>query len=75
MSVHDSSYLPAGGQLSADLKQAYLPLIDHQTCTSSGWWGSTVKTSMVCAGGGSLSGCQVRRAALRNHKGSRKDSP
>ncbi|XP_046882386.1 chymotrypsin-like elastase family member 1.3 isoform X2 [Hypomesus transpacificus] len=47
-----------GGQLSADLKQAYLPVVDHQTCTSSGWWGSTVKTSMVCAGGGSLSGCQ-----------------
>ncbi|XP_067085510.1 elastase-1-like [Osmerus mordax] len=47
-----------GGQLSAELKQAYLPVVDHKTCTSSGWWGSTVKTSMVCAGGGSLSGCQ-----------------
>ncbi|KAG9340603.1 hypothetical protein JZ751_021158 [Albula glossodonta] len=47
-----------GGQLSADLKQAYLPVVDHQTCSSSSWWGSTVKTNMVCAGGGSLSGCQ-----------------
>lgn len=49
----------AGGQLSAQLKQAYLPVVDHKTCTSYGWWGSTVKSSMVCAGGGSESGCQV----------------
>uniref|UniRef100_A0A3P9HJS6 pancreatic elastase n=1 Tax=Oryzias latipes TaxID=8090 RepID=A0A3P9HJS6_ORYLA len=47
-----------GGQLSAQLKQAYLPVVDHNTCSSSGWWGSTVKSSMVCAGGGSESGCQ-----------------
>nr|XP_057911088.1 elastase-1-like isoform X1 [Doryrhamphus excisus] len=46
-----------GGSLSPQLKQAYLPLVDHKTCTSSGWWGSTVKTSMVCAGGSSESGC------------------
>ncbi|XP_008319344.1 elastase-1-like, partial [Cynoglossus semilaevis] len=47
-----------GGQLSAQLKQAYLPVVDHRTCSSSGWWGSTVKDTMVCAGGGSESGCQ-----------------
>uniref|UniRef100_A0A673BKZ4 pancreatic elastase n=1 Tax=Sphaeramia orbicularis TaxID=375764 RepID=A0A673BKZ4_9TELE len=47
-----------GGQLSAQLKQAYLPVVDHKTCSSYGWWGSTVKNSMVCAGGGSESGCQ-----------------
>ncbi|KAL6112577.1 cela1 [Pungitius sinensis] len=47
-----------GGQLSAQLKQASLPLVDHRTCSSSGWWGSTVKDSMVCAGGASDSGCQ-----------------
>jgi len=46
-----------GGNISAQLKQAYLPLVDHKTCTSSGWWGSTVKTSMVCGGGGADSGC------------------
>nr|XP_055072957.1 chymotrypsin-like elastase family member 1.6 [Misgurnus anguillicaudatus] len=46
-----------GGSLSAQLKQAYLPLVDHQTCSSSGWWGSTVKNTMVCAGGGRDSGC------------------
>ncbi|KAG7226694.1 hypothetical protein INR49_014042 [Caranx melampygus] len=47
-----------GGQLSAQLKQAYLPTVDHKTCSSYGWWGSTVKDTMVCAGGGSESGCQ-----------------
>ncbi|MCJ8744505.1 hypothetical protein PDJAM_G00119460 [Pangasius djambal] len=47
-----------GGQLSAKLKQAYLPVVDHQTCSSSSWWGSTVKTTMVCAGGYNESGCQ-----------------
>uniref|UniRef100_A0A7N8XA92 pancreatic elastase n=1 Tax=Mastacembelus armatus TaxID=205130 RepID=A0A7N8XA92_9TELE len=46
-----------GGQLSALLKQAYLPIVDYQTCSSPLWWGSTVKTSMVCAGGSSNSGC------------------
>uniref|UniRef100_UPI003AAD2C32 elastase-1-like n=1 Tax=Centroberyx gerrardi TaxID=166262 RepID=UPI003AAD2C32 len=47
-----------GGQLSSQLKQAYLPVVDHKTCSSGGWWGGSVKTTMVCAGGGSLSGCQ-----------------
>ncbi|XP_040889559.1 elastase-1-like [Toxotes jaculatrix] len=46
-----------GGSLSSQLKQAYLPVVDYQTCSSSGWWGSTVKTTMVCAGGGAESGC------------------
>uniref|UniRef100_A0A8C2ZB62 pancreatic elastase n=1 Tax=Cyclopterus lumpus TaxID=8103 RepID=A0A8C2ZB62_CYCLU len=46
-----------GGQLSAQLKQASLPIVDYKTCTSYGWWGSTVKNSMVCAGGGRDSGC------------------
>ncbi|CAB1353261.1 unnamed protein product [Coregonus sp. 'balchen'] len=46
-----------GGSLSNSLKQALLPSVDHQTCSSSGWWGSTIKTSMVCAGGGANAGC------------------
>ncbi|XP_029358703.1 elastase-1-like [Echeneis naucrates] len=46
-----------GGSLSATLKQAHLPLIDHATCSSSSWWGSTVKTTMVCAGGAAEAGC------------------
>ncbi|XP_029103542.1 elastase-1-like [Scleropages formosus] len=51
-------YTQSGGQLSASLKQAYLPLVDYSTCSRSDWWGSTVKTTMVCAGGGSDSACQ-----------------
>lgn len=51
----------AGGSLSAKLKQAYLPVVAHSTCSRSDWWGSTVKNTMVCAGGGSLSGCNVRK--------------
>ncbi|XP_071349405.1 elastase-1-like isoform X2 [Trachinotus anak] len=46
-----------GGSMSARMRQAQLPSVDHETCTSSGWWGSTVKTTMICAGGGSRSGC------------------
>ncbi|KAM3877801.1 elastase-1-like [Diretmus argenteus] len=46
-----------GGSLSAQLKQAYLPLVDHKTCTSPSWWGSSIKTTMVCGGGAAESGC------------------
>ncbi|XP_027563495.1 chymotrypsin-like elastase family member 1, partial [Neopelma chrysocephalum] len=47
------------GQLSSVLLQAYLPVVDYQTCSSSAYWGSTVKNTMVCAGGdGVRSGCQ-----------------
>ncbi|XP_044534331.1 chymotrypsin-like elastase family member 1 [Gracilinanus agilis] len=47
------------GQLAETLQQAYLPVVDYATCSSSSYWGSTVKTTMVCAGGdGVRSGCQ-----------------
>ncbi|XP_063072448.1 elastase-1-like [Engraulis encrasicolus] len=46
-----------GGSLSAQLKQAYLPIVSHNVCSSSGWWGGSVKTTMVCAGGYAESGC------------------
>ncbi|XP_009703340.1 PREDICTED: chymotrypsin-like elastase family member 1, partial [Cariama cristata] len=47
------------GQLSSVLLQAYLPVVDHQVCSTSTYWGSTVKTTMVCAGGDGIhSGCQ-----------------
>lgn len=50
----------ANGQLSQTLQQAYLPSVDYSICSSSSYWGSTVKTTMVCAGGdGVRSGCQV----------------
>ncbi|NWU73819.1 CELA1 elastase, partial [Pterocles burchelli] len=47
------------GQISRVLLQAYLPVVDYQTCSSASYWGSTVKNTMVCAGGdGVRSGCQ-----------------
>lgn len=49
----------ADGGMSTRMRQVLLRSVDHQTCTSSGWWGSTVKTNMICAGGGSQSGCNV----------------
>ncbi|NWX92856.1 CELA1 elastase, partial [Nothoprocta pentlandii] len=39
------------GALSSVLLQAYLPIVSYQTCSSSSYWGSTVKNTMVCAGG------------------------
>lgn len=46
-------------QLSLQLKQAYLPVVDHDTCSQEDWWGGLVKDSIVCAGGGDDSGCHV----------------
>ncbi|XP_003280000.2 chymotrypsin-like elastase family member 2B [Nomascus leucogenys] len=37
--------------LPDDLQQGRLLVVDYATCSSSGWWGSTVKTNMICAGG------------------------
>ncbi|XP_030647118.1 chymotrypsin-like elastase family member 2A [Chanos chanos] len=47
-----------GGPISDTLQQALMPVVDHSTCSKWDWWGSTVKTSMVCAGGdGVVAGC------------------
>ncbi|XP_072516230.1 elastase-1-like [Salminus brasiliensis] len=47
-----------GGFLSAQLRQASLPTVDHATCTSSTWWGTAVKSTMICAGGaGTTAAC------------------
>ncbi|NP_001020358.1 chymotrypsin-like elastase family member 1.4 precursor [Danio rerio] len=47
-----------GGSTSSQLKQALLPVVDHNTCSRSDWWGSIVKDTMICSGGGEVSGCQ-----------------
>lgn len=52
-------FCPAGGSLSPVLKQAYLPVVDYQTCSSPSWWGSTVNNNMVCGGDGKEAGCNV----------------
>ncbi|XP_062979196.1 chymotrypsin-like elastase family member 1 [Elgaria multicarinata webbii] len=47
------------GQLASVLQEAYLPVVDYATCSNPSYWGSTVKNTMVCAGGdGTRSGCQ-----------------
>ncbi|XP_056418650.1 chymotrypsin-like elastase family member 1 [Hyla sarda] len=40
-----------GGSLATVLQQVTLPVVAHATCSLSSWWGSTVKTTMICAGG------------------------
>lgn len=60
-------FCPAGGSLSPVLKQAYLPVVDYQTCSSPSWWGSTVNNNMVCGGDGKEAGCNVS-FILRNKK-------
>ncbi|XP_063071168.1 elastase-1-like [Engraulis encrasicolus] len=47
-----------GGNISPQLKQAYLPVVSHDVCSSNGWWGSYVRNTMVCAGGYDEAGCQ-----------------
>ncbi|PKU30332.1 hypothetical protein llap_19364 [Limosa lapponica baueri] len=48
----------AGGPLADVLQQALLPVVDYETCSQRDWWGSNVRTTMVCAGGdGVVSGC------------------
>lgn len=41
------------------LQQALLPVVEHSKCSQSDWWGNIVKTTMVCAGGDIISGCNV----------------
>ncbi|XP_040281849.1 chymotrypsin-like elastase family member 1 [Bufo bufo] len=40
-----------GGPLATILQQATLPVVAHSTCSLSSWWGTNVKTTMICAGG------------------------
>lgn len=62
------------------LQQALLPVVDYETCSQRDWWGSNVRTTMVCAGGdGVVSGCNVSagrprgpRAGMGNGTGARK---
>ncbi|XP_078499119.1 chymotrypsin-like elastase family member 2A [Lissotriton helveticus] len=50
--------LQTNGASPDRLQQGRLLVVDHATCSRSDWWGGTVKTSMVCAGGdGIISSC------------------
>ena len=60
-----SSLCLAHGPMPDKLQQALLPVVEHSVCTQSDWWGGTVKSTMVCAGGDVVSGCNVCEAATR----------
>ncbi|XP_068121228.1 chymotrypsin-like elastase family member 1 [Hyperolius riggenbachi] len=50
--------LSTGGSSPSILQQAPLPVVAHSTCSTRSFWGTTVKTTMVCAGGnGTQAGC------------------
>ncbi|XP_020838629.1 chymotrypsin-like elastase family member 3B [Phascolarctos cinereus] len=49
--------LYTNGPLPDVLQQAVLPVVDHEHCSQRDWWSSSVKTTMVCAGGDIRSGC------------------
>ncbi|XP_008571074.1 PREDICTED: chymotrypsin-like elastase family member 2A [Galeopterus variegatus] len=50
--------LQTNGILPDILQQGRLLVVSHTKCSSSDWWGSSVKTNMVCAGGdGVISSC------------------
>lgn len=55
----------AHGPMPDKLQQALLPVVGHGVCSQSDWWGSFVKTTMICAGGDVVSGCNVREEAQR----------
>ncbi|XP_004391214.1 chymotrypsin-like elastase family member 2A, partial [Trichechus manatus latirostris] len=51
--------LQTNGALPDILQQGLLLVVDYATCSRIGWWGSSVKTNMVCAGGdGVTASCQ-----------------
>lgn len=54
------SSVPVHGPMPDKLQQALLPVVEHGVCSRSDWWGSFVKTTMICAGGDVVSGCHVR---------------
>uniref|UniRef100_A0A8C8VLL1 pancreatic elastase II n=1 Tax=Pelusios castaneus TaxID=367368 RepID=A0A8C8VLL1_9SAUR len=50
--------LQTNGALPDKLQQGPLVIVGYATCSLPSWWGSTVKTNMVCAGGdGLISSC------------------
>ncbi|XP_026259425.2 proproteinase E isoform X1 [Urocitellus parryii] len=52
--------LYTNGPLPDKLQQALLPVVDYQHCSQWDWWGFSVKRTMVCAGGDTRSGCNVK---------------
>uniref|UniRef100_A0A8C5DZS3 Chymotrypsin-like elastase family member 3B n=2 Tax=Gouania willdenowi TaxID=441366 RepID=A0A8C5DZS3_GOUWI len=61
--------LYSGGPSATTLQQALLPVVGHSVCRQSDWWGSSAKTTMVCAGGESKSACHGDSGGPLNCKG------
>uniref|UniRef100_A0A672JA80 Chymotrypsin-like elastase family member 3B n=1 Tax=Salarias fasciatus TaxID=181472 RepID=A0A672JA80_SALFA len=61
--------LSSGGPQAATLQQALLPVVGHSVCSRSDWWGSSAKTTMVCAGGESQSACHGDSGGPLNCRG------
>uniref|UniRef100_A0A672YR64 Peptidase S1 domain-containing protein n=1 Tax=Sphaeramia orbicularis TaxID=375764 RepID=A0A672YR64_9TELE len=61
--------LYSGGPKATTLQQALLPVVDHSICSRSDWWGSSAKTTMICAGGESKSACHGDSGGPLNCKG------
>ncbi|XP_022076037.1 proproteinase E-like [Acanthochromis polyacanthus] len=61
--------LYTGGPIASKLQQALLPVVAHSVCSTSDWWGSYVKTTMICAGGDIRSGCNGDSGGPLNCKG------
>lgn len=57
-----STSVAAHGPIPDRLQQAMLPVVEHSVCSRSDWWGGNVKTTMVCAGGDVVSGCNVSKS-------------
>lgn len=51
----------AHGPMPDKLQQALLPVVEYSVCSRSDWWGINVKSTMVCAGGDIVAGCNVRQ--------------
>ncbi|XP_076014517.1 chymotrypsin-like elastase family member 3B [Genypterus blacodes] len=45
------------GPMPDKLQQALLPVVEYSVCSSADWWSVNVRTTMVCAGGDTKSGC------------------
>lgn len=64
ISVSFSPYLLRAGQLSSNLQEAIVPLINHAQCASPAVYGGSLTQRMICAGylQGKVDACQVHSA-------------
>uniref|UniRef100_A0A672YQT8 Peptidase S1 domain-containing protein n=1 Tax=Sphaeramia orbicularis TaxID=375764 RepID=A0A672YQT8_9TELE len=69
LSSANTQLIWTGGPKATTLQQALLPVVDHSICSRSDWWGSSAKTTMICAGGESKSACHGDSGGPLNCKG------